>query len=179
MAQSTHSIKRIAYQAKFGTRHEKDSRDQDTLTKTLKGRNRAFIQDYSIVDSDGFVFMDGKDFAEIFGDRHANTGYKNKLAIVKIFNPNTGKSIHRQYRTCSSLKGWKDYAALTYHSLIELVDSQDQFENMEELEISKGSVYKYYWNHPFHATKVATRLGVYGIVVGVISIIVSVFSSII
>lgn len=175
MKTSKGSVLRTVYEAKFGSCYKQDPRTQDNDHEKLKVRHRCFIEDYSPVDCDSIVFLDGNDFKGIFGDRHADTNYKNKLAIVKITNPQNGKSIHRQLRTSSELhrNGWKNHAVLTYFSLINLVNSQSQLENMDKVEISKGSIYKYYWNHPYHATKVATRIGIYSVVIGIISLILS------
>lgn len=173
MVKTTHEL--IVYEAKFGNQYAHDSKVQDTVAPRFKGRHRAFIEDYSAVDSDNYVFLEGKEFARIFGDRHADTGYKNKLAIVKVTNPANGKSIHRQFRTLSNLhrQGWDDYAILTYYSLIKLVNSQDELDAMNKVEVSKGSIYKYYWNHPYHATQISTRIGVFGVFISVISLIIS------
>ena len=42
-----------------------------------------------------------------------------------------------------------------------------------KIEITKGSVFKYYWDHPFHATRISMRLGLISIVLSSISIILT------
>ena len=42
-----------------------------------------------------------------------------------------------------------------------------------DVVVSKGSCFMYYWNHPFHATRISMRLGVVSILLALISIVIA------
>ena len=166
-------IERVIYRAKFRQRPVHGSTPQNPDATCLKERGDILISDFSATESDGFVFLDGNDFKDIFGKRHADTSLRNKLAIVKITNPRTGMSIHRQFRTSGDLHHLNNYAILTFYSLVNIVKSQEELDRMDKVVLSKGCIYQYYWNHPFHATKVATRIGVYSFLASLLGILLN------
>lgn len=156
---------------------EKDKNNGKTqYGKTLDERYRFHIEDYSIQECSEFAFLQGKDFEKIFGKK--NPDYGSNLAVVKITNPKTKKSIHRCYKTSSSIHGIKDsFIALSYNSLLELSKDTDSFKGMDELEISKGNKWLYYWHHPYRPTRLSLRLGLLGFILAVFSLVYSIFLS--
>lgn len=139
----------------------------------LDKRIRLAIDDYSIQESSELVFLHGSDFEKIFGKR--NPDYGTKLAVVKITNTRTKKSIHRLFRTSCNIHGIRNYVALSYNSLLGLSNDSQSLKSMDELELAEGSWLIYYWNHPINATKVALRVGVYSIIISIIGIFISIF----
>lgn len=123
-------------------------------------------------DCDCVVYCEGKDFLRIFGNRRANTKYKRTPPIVKVTNPKTGNSIHRVYRMGKNCPD--NTCALSYFSLLELINNNDDMKRLGRVLLSKGSLWKYYWYHPFHATKVTTRLGILSMVIGLLSLLISI-----
>lgn len=157
---------------------EKDKNNGKTqYGKTLNERFRFHIEDYSNQECSELAFFQGRDFEKIFEKK--NPDYGSKLAVVKITNPKTKKSIHRCYRTSSSIHGFGmfDYIGLSYNSLLELSKDTDSFKGMDELEISKGNKWLYYWHHPYRPTRLSLRLGLLGFILAVFSLVYSIFLS--
>lgn len=121
-------------------------------------------------DYDDVALFHSSEYAKIFGEKRAESCDEQKLlSVVKITCG--GKSIHRAYR-CSPKLG-KDEVALSANSQRLLFD---KVENAEEVTISKGSKFRYFWDHPFHATRISMRFGVYSVALAIVSIIISVIS---
>lgn len=40
--------------------------------------------------------------------------------------------------------------------------------------VTQGNKFNYFWNHPFHATRISMRLGILGIIFGVLGYILSI-----
>lgn len=140
----------------------------------LDGRFRIHIDDYSLQECTELAFLRGSDFVNIFGKK--NPEYGSKLTVVKITNPKTKKSIHRLYRTSSSIHGMNGYIGLSYPNLLALSSSSDSIKEMDELEITEGCRFLYYWNHPYSMTKVSTRIGLVGLVFSLVGLIISIVS---
>lgn len=106
-------------------------------------------------------------YKEIFGKTKSTSDIESKLlSVVKItFN---GKSIHRRFCTISSMK--KGYAALSCDSLLMLDSNISAIKNVQ---FSKGSKFCYYWNHPFHATRISMRIGTISIAMAIFSILIT------
>ena len=169
MANKTHKISRPVFQ--IGA--EGNPKPEAT---SLGHRGMVGTKIYSLTECTELAFLRGEDFKEIFGEYNAD--YGSSLAVVKITNPITGMSVHRLFRTCPDLNlpDGVNYVALTYTSLLRLSNSRESFKSMNQLIISKGCKWLYYWNHPFPATKVSVRLGVIGIMLSLVGIVVSLFS---
>lgn len=97
--------------------------------------------------------------------------------FVKISTNNNKIRIYRRCTGRSSKEFMDDMAALTYSSLKEL--GVNNTRNDIEIMINKGSWFSFYWYHPFHATRIAMRVGIYSLIVGVISVVLSVIGIVI
>lgn len=127
-------------------------------------------------DVEGTVFLDGHDFKEIFDESRGNSRkYRHSLPIVKITRAETGQSIHRIFHTCHTLGSYKktNYVALTYSSLLQLSTSNEDYKYIDQLEISEGSWFPFYWNHPHHATRISMRLGFVSLIISALSFIIA------
>lgn len=117
------------------------------------------------------VFLAPKDYELIFGFKKAKMSLaKKRLSVIRISFD--GKHISRRYLGESKLK-CTECAALNYSSLLELVNESSSEVIGHEVTLSKGSRFDYYWNHPFHATRISFRLGIISIALAVISIFIS------
>lgn len=141
---------------------------KSTNGNQLSERPKIAIGDYTQTESNEFAYLSGRDFKLIFGDKNAN--YGSKQTVVKITNAQTGKSIHRLYRTSHDIHGLSNYIVLTYSSLLHLCKDQDTFDRMDKLIVSKGSIMKFYLNHPNHCTKIMLWMALLSIVLSAISI---------
>ena len=106
------------------------------------------------------------DYSDIFGvTKREMSKTRKRLCLVKI-SSNKGITIHRE--CIAHKKMGKKYIGLTWQS-ISMLDIEDT----DDVYISKGNYLAFYWNHPIHATRISTRLGIIGIIV---SIFMSIFS---
>lgn len=139
--------------------------------KQLSERAKIAINDYTQNESNEFAYLSRSDFQTIFGKRNAD--YGSKQVVLKITNAQTGKSIHRLYRTSHNIHGLKDYIVLTYSSLLKLSNSQDSFNRMDKLVVSKGCIFWFYMYHPNHCTKITIWMAAVSIIVSLISIVIA------
>ena len=124
-------------------------------------------------DYDDVALFHSKEYAKIFGEKRAESCDEQKLlSVVKITYG--GKSIHRAYRCSPKLR--KDEVGLSSNSQRLLFGKID---NAGEVTITKGSKFIYFWNHPFHATRISMRLGVYSVILAILSTILAIISIII
>ena len=121
-------------------------------------------------DYDDVAFLNNRIYSKILGEKRAESSDEQKLlSVVKITYG--GKSIHRAYRCSPKLR--KDEVALSANSQRLLFGKID---NAGEVTITKGSKFIYFWNHPFHATRISMRLGVYSIILAILSTILAIIS---
>ena len=155
-------------------RHVADNRENANLQHgaTLRDREKVYVGGYSSEESNCRAFLNGRDFRTVFGDYHANTKYRTRPAIVKITNKQTGMSIHRVYAAGNIHGGEARSVALSYHSLVRLIRNRHEFENLCQVEVSKGCWAAYLWNYPNFVTMVSIRLAVIALVVSIASILV-------
>ena len=113
-------------------------------------RERICITDYSPVEYEELVFLPHADFEEIFGYKDGDPRLKGKLPVVKVTNPNTGKSVHLLYRTSSEISGYKNYAVMTFSAIKRISSNPEELQNLKQVEISKGSRLYFYVCHPIH-----------------------------
>lgn len=98
---------------------------------------------------------------------------RNKSNFVKIKSDKSKRSIYR-ICTAQAAKGFgKNYAALTINSMHKL-EVEKAFKKGEDVDISISRTWwlPFYWNHPFHATRISMRIGLISIILGLIGILV-------
>ena len=151
---------------------------EGTLVKLLpsNGSNTNTLADgvlrlYSISSSkemDEYVVLQSQMYQEIYKGKKIDAGDDHKrLSVVKICCG--GKTIHRAYRS-ESAKGFnKEYVALSTNS-IYLLSQGKELPPGSKVCLSKGSKWKFYWDHPNAAVRMSFRIGIIGIVVSLIGI---------
>lgn len=146
------------------------------LIPTLKlndyvGNTNNKVSNESLIDC---VVLAPNDYLQLFGrNRSQAKGIDKVLAVVKIKSTKTKKVIWRRFFGEPAMKH-KEYAAVTYSSLYELADI-DYKELIEgDVVLCKGNWFMYYWNHPFHATRISAKLGFISVVLAAISIVISI-----
>ena len=121
-------------------------------------------------DYDDVAFLNNRTYSAIFGETRADSSIEKKLlSVVKI--KYGCRSIYRAYRCSANMT--KNTVALTQNSQRLLFGS---LTNADDVTISKGSKFIYFWNHPFHATRISMRLGVVPVVFAILSIIITLIS---
>ncbi len=111
-------------------------------------------------------------YKEIMGELRRSSCIRDKrLAIVKISAG--GYSIYRKFSSISKSGFNGDSVALTYSSIRMLTDKSVSALLGGKVTVSKSNRHLFFWNHPFHATRVSYRLGLVSIVLGLLSIGIS------
>ena len=93
-------------------------------------RGQICIRDYAPSEYEELAFMQPSDFKAIF-DVKDTAGKRKGSQVVKITNPNNGKSVHRLYRTSYEIRGIHDYVGLSYTSIKNIIN----FTNGNNIEI--------------------------------------------
>ena len=109
----------------------------DSLFRLPKGEDLKRYADCAVLPGDAY--------RQIFGDEHCF------LPIVKI-NYN-GKSLYRRFCGNDSMK--RDFIALSQESL-KLLESD--IAMIRTVELSRGSLFNYYWHHPLRQTRLLARI---------------------
>lgn len=120
------------------------------------------------------VFISEDDYKEIFGkERKDMNRSKKALSVIKVSYKANGikRSVHRRFDTVSAFNtNEKKYAALNHTTLQELtMDDPDKLRG-KMVELSKGSLFIYYWKNPIAAIRSSFRLGFISVGLGALSI---------
>lgn len=140
-------------------------------------RNNLYSSFCGNPDYEDNVYMSSDSYKEIFRKLRSQTSVcKRRLSVVKITSPITHRSIWRKYVYNPNFSGITDeLLVLNPASIRELGENKCIVGS--EVIVQKGSVLKYFWKHPFHATRISTKLGVISVVLAVISIVITVLLS--
>lgn len=150
----------------------KDSHDESSAVK-----NHTLYYFDGIMEHVDCVFMAPLDYKAMHGKYRSNDRVsRRRLAVVKVtYIDGKGRkhSIWRRFESCSALKESEE-VALNYSSLNELLPGRVKDHLGEEVYLSNGSRFMYFWNHPFHATRISARLGWVSLALAIVSIVLSV-----
>lgn len=126
---------------------------------------------FCVGDYEDLALLPNKAYSEIFGVKRSEDILRRKrLAIVKITYGRI--SIYRAYRGANigfGNIGLTDSSIRYFGS-----DNKDFYE--KKFTISRGCWFPYYWNHPFHATRISCRLGVISVGLGILSLVLAILS---
>lgn len=136
-------------------------------------RGQICIRDYAPSEYEELAFMQPSDFEAIFGVKDT-TGKRQGSQVVKITNPKNGKSVHRLYRTSYEIRGIHDYVGLSYTSIKNIINSENEFNNLQEVIVSKGNRFMFYMMYPNYAIRVSLWIGAISIIIGVLSIFLTI-----
>ena len=89
------------------------------------------------------------------------TSKRNKLKLVKITNPENGRSITREVTTYGMKNVNSNVIAMTSSSLWELGIMEKQ--SAQNVNVEKGCFWDFYWNNPIHATRISFRVAIYSL----------------
>jgi hypothetical protein len=118
------------------------------------------------------VYLHSSNYSKIFG-----TTLSNKLGIrgvVRIVNIDTNGEKNTIYRSFAS-KGIKDLG----NDTIGLSFSSCRYLGIEDFEnanfiLKKGNKLFFYWQHPLHEIRIAFKIGILSVFLGLISILISI-----
>lgn len=129
------------------------------------------------VSQEDSVYMSSKSYSSVFGENRKDSSRRMKrLSIVKITPKDGGYPIYRKYVCNPYFKSLEEnQVALNPASIREMCGKGQSNSDLvgRDVVVSKGSCFMYYWNHPFHATRISMRLGVASILLALISIVIA------
>jgi len=119
-------------------------------------------------EMDEYVVLESHMYQKIFKSKkiHADDAHK-RLSIVKISC--NGKSIHRAFYSVPAKDLTQDYVALSTKS-IYLLSKEKSLSLGSKVYLSRGSIWKFYWNHPIAAVWMSFRMGIFGILFTLIGV---------
>lgn len=139
--------------------------------------NTKFVDQYGYIESNQDVaWFNSQQYKdeELFGIKRS-LDKKNKLiAIVRI--EYQGRKIRRRYQTDNTLGLTNNQVGLTSESARILFDDMSDVSK-EVVKVSKGNIWDtvmFYWNHPFHATRISFKVGFPSLLIGLLSLIISI-----
>ena len=106
----------------------------------------------------------------LFGTKRSLDKKNKLLAIVRL--EYYGRKIRRRYQTDNTLGLTNNQVGLTSESARILFDDMSDVSN-EVIKVSKGNIWDtimFYWNHPFHATRISFKVGFLSLLVGIVAL---------
>lgn len=123
------------------------------------------------------VYMSANSFGLLFGkSRSRICRTKQRLAVVKIKSKITKRVVYRRYVFNPEFSGLDSTnLALNPASIRELGENSTIVGG--EVIVCPGCAFSYYWCHPFHATRVSMKLGVFSVALAILSIVATLLVS--
>ena len=150
--------------------HLKKGQSQDIV---ISG-NDCLLPNYDANYYDDKVLLNGDLFKKLFkSPRYASRKEYKLLTVIKV-KYKGGGSIHRAFYGKKGITGLDtNKVGLSYNSIRYLCKNKVKPEDIKEVTISKGSKFLYFWNHPYHATRISARLGFFGILLTLLALLLS------
>ena len=116
-------------------------------------------------------------YKEIFGVIRSKTSKNKKLiSIVRITNPKNKETIRRRYKYMG-IEGVGDNDVVLSPNSIRLLCEEKNAEVVgNEVEVRKGNLWDavlFYWEHPFHATRISFQIGLPALILSILSIVLT------
>ncbi|MCR4564580.1 MAG: hypothetical protein K5651_00655 [Bacteroidales bacterium] len=153
-------------------------KNSTVITDTVTGVN-IFTDICGNQEYEDTAYLSSGSFSGVFGKtRSKSCRCRKLLSILRIRNKETGYVIYRKYEYNPNFNGLTDdMIALHPASIRELVEGNNAQLVGKDVEVSKGCSFCYFWNHPYHATRISMRLGIYSICLALLSIILTLILS--
>ncbi len=121
------------------------------------------------------VYTSNNVFSVVFGKNEKDFDtYNKKKKVIKITSLDTNKSIYRIWNGAPLGAKTKDLLFLDKNAKYDLLS--DKSVNSVNIVFSKGSKLKFYLNHYDHMVRVSFKLGLWSVIVGVVSFIIGIIS---
>lgn len=146
-------------------------------TQLQSSANTKYVNDCGYVESNQDVaWFNSQQYKdeELFGIKRSLDKKNKLLAIVRL--EYDGRKIRRRYQTDNTLGLTNTQVGLTSESARILFDDISDVSK-EVVKVSKGNVWDtimFYWDHPFHATRISFKVGFPALTIGIVSLIVSI-----
>ncbi|MBQ7020380.1 MAG: hypothetical protein IJN30_05200 [Bacteroidales bacterium] len=146
-------------------------------TLLQSSENTKYVKVFGYVESNQDVaWFNSKQYKEdgLFGTKRSLDKNNKLLAIVRL--EYKGRKIRRRYQTDNTLNLTNNQVGLTSESARILFDDIPDVSN-EVITISKGNIWDtimFYWNHPFHATRISFKVGFPSLIIGIAALIIGI-----
>ena len=155
----------------------------DSCNKENDDNNIYVAKDYALDLMDDAVVFSTHAYKNIFGCNRGKTNKQQKLlSVVSITNADNGKKIRRRY-VGSQIKGVDENSLVLTPSSIRLLCEKDNSELVgKKVVIKAGKCWdtiKYYWDHPFHATRISYKVGLPALILSIVAFLFSIFTQIV
>ena len=132
---------------------------------------------YNSVSNYSDVFMEGRSYSDIFGNRFVDENKKRKrirriVCIKHISGNRETRKIYRVWRSGNSLGVCINQILLDSQSAYYLIGNKN-FGDYIDLHISPSNRFMFYWNHFDSATRISFKFGFVSFVLSVVSIFLS------
>lgn len=139
--------------------------------------NTKFVSSFSYIEEHQDVaWFNNRQYTKIFGIKRSLDQKNKLLAILRL--EYKGRTIRRRYMSDNSVGLQDNRVGLTSESIRILFDDLEDVSK-EKIKISKGNMWDmilFYWNHPFHATRISFKVGLPALLISVISLIIGILS---
>ena len=137
--------------------------------------NTKFVDQYGYIESNqDVVWFHSSEYKELFGIKRSLDKKNKLLAIVRLGYK--GRIIRRRYQYDSTLRLTSNQVGLTSESARILFDDMRDVSK-EVVKVSKGNIWDtimFYWDHPFHATRISFKVGLPSLLIGLLSLIIGI-----
>ena len=139
--------------------------------------NTKYVKEFGYVESNQDVtWFNSQQYKdeELFGIKRSLDKKNKLLAIVRL--EYKGRAIRRRYQYDSTLHLTSNQVGLTSESARILFDDMPDVSK-EVVKVSKGNVWDtimFYWDHPFHATRISFKVGLPSLLIGLLSLIIGI-----
>lgn len=116
------------------------------------------------------VYLVNTFYSTLFGLKFKDQGnLPSKRGVIKISIVGSNRKIYRLFAGGNKVSGSE--IGLTGFSMQIL---GVEANNNHEFIITKASWFRFMWNHPMHSTRIAYRISIWAILVGLLSIILTI-----
>ena len=137
--------------------------------------NTKFIDQYGYTESNQDVaWFHTSEYEKLFGKKRSLDKKNKLLAIVRL--EYKSRAIRRRYQYDSTLHLTSNQVGLTSESARILFDDVPDVSK-EVVKVSKGNIWDtvmFYWDHPFHATRISFKVGLPSLLIGLLSLIIGI-----
>lgn len=129
----------------------------------------------SIIPDTWNVYTSNNIFEEIFKKKEKDfTDYKTKKKVIKITSKDSKITIYRFWNGAPVGAKTKDTIYVDKYAKYDLLLNKDQ--EKANLILSRGSKIAFYLNHYDHMVRVSFKLGLWSVIIGVVSFVFSIIS---
>lgn len=137
---------------------------EKNLVSVLKPNNED--SNLTIESFDERVYLVNGAYEDIFGIKYKDQDYlPSKRGIIKVQEKGTKRKIYRLFAGGNRVDSLQIGLSRSSMQILGLDDNQNY-----DFILSKGYKFQFMWNHPNHSTRIAYRISLWAIFIGILSI---------